>query len=132
MAEIAPWIAIVDDDPSVLKALSRTLRVRALQSKTFESAHEFLASLPEGLPECLIADLQMPEMTGLELHHHLTRSGIQIPTIIITAHGDIRVRERSESAGVIAVLSKPLRNVTLFAAIDDARRVKENGGHRPS
>src|SRR5712671_372429 len=125
MPETSPWIAIVDDDTSVLKALQRTLRVRALQSKTFESAREFLTSLPDGLPECLIADLQMPEMTGLELHHHLTRSGIQIPTIIITAHGDIRVRERCESAGIIAFLSKPLRNESLFAAIADAKEIQE-------
>ena len=75
-----------------------TLFARSLISKTYESAHEFLASLPDGLPECLIVDLQMPEMTGLELHHQLTRSGIYIPTIIITAHTDIRVRERSEAA----------------------------------
>src|SRR3981189_1259290 len=120
MLVTSPWIAIVDDDPSVLKALQRTLRVRALLSKTYGSAQEFLASLPDGLPECLIVDLQMPVMTGLELHQHLTRSGIQIPTIIITAHSDLRIRERSESAGVIAVLSKPLRNASLFAAIDDA------------
>src|SRR3954466_7429608 len=100
MPESSRWIAVVDDDPSVLKALTRTLRVRAFQSKTFGSAEEFLASLPAGLPQCLIVDLQMPEMTGLELHQHLTNRGIRIPTIIITAHGDARVRERTESAGV--------------------------------
>jgi len=122
MPETSPWIAIVDDDTSVLKALQRTLRVRALQSKTFESAREFLASLPDGLPECLIVDLQMPEMTGLELHHQLTRSGIHIPTIIITAHSDIRLRERSETAGIFAVLFKPLQNASLFATIDAAAR----------
>src|SRR5215475_7957330 len=124
MAETSPWIAIVDDDPSVLSALRRTLRVRAFQSKTYGSAQEFLASLPDGLRECLIVDLQMPAMTGLVLHHHLRRSGIRIPTIIITAHGDVRVRERSESAGVIAVLSKPLRNASLFAAIEAAIRIE--------
>jgi FixJ family two-component response regulator len=122
MPETSPWIAIVDDDPSVLKALRRTLRVRALPSKTFGSAQEFLASLSDGLPECLIVDLQMPEMTGLELHHHLMRSGIHIPTIIITAHSEIRVRERSEAAGLVAVLFKPLQNASLFNAIDAATK----------
>src|SRR4051794_8612695 len=122
MLETSSWIAIVDDDPSVLKALRRTLRVRAFQSKTYGSAQEFLAALPQGLPVCLIVDLQMPEMTGLELHHHLIRSGIQIPTIIITAHGDIRLRERCDSAG-ITFLSKPLHNVSLFSAIDNASRI---------
>jgi FixJ family two-component response regulator len=120
MLEACHWIAIVDDDPSVLKALRRTLRVRALQSKSFETAQEFLESLSDGLPECLIVDLQMPGMTGLELHHHLTNNGIQIPTIIITADRDGRLRERSESAGVIALLTKPLSNASLFAAIDHA------------
>src|SRR5262245_10943907 len=108
MAEACRWIAIVDDDPSVVKALRRRLRVRAFQTKAYASAREFLASLPDGVPGCLIVDLQMPEMTGLELHRHLTHCGLRIPTIIITAHGDDMVRERSEAAGVIAVLSKPL------------------------
>jgi FixJ family two-component response regulator len=132
MAESSSWIAVVDDDLSVLKALSRSLRLRGMQTKTYESAQEFIASLPDGLPECLVVDLQMPEMTGLELHQYLKRSGIQIPTIIITAHGEARVRERSESAGIFAILSKPLRNATLFAAIDDANRSKKVHDHGPS
>jgi CheY-like chemotaxis protein len=124
MPETSPWIAIVDDDTSVLKALQRTLRVRALQSKTFESAREFLASLPDGLPECLIVDLQMPEMTGLELHHQLTRSGIHIPTIIITAHSDIRLRERSETHR--CSLPSTLRRDTT-----PRLKSKEGPGHEP-
>ena len=122
MAEPSPWIAVVDDDPSVLKALARLLRTRALQARTYESAQEFLAALPDGLPECLIVDLQMPEMTGLELLQHLKRSDIDIPSIIITAHGDVGVRERCEHAGAVAFLLKPLQDTALFAAIDTARR----------
>jgi FixJ family two-component response regulator len=124
MADSACWIAIVDDDPSVLKALGRSLRVRTHQTKTYGSAREFLASLPDGPPACLILDIQMPEMTGLELHLHLTRKGVRIPTIIITSHVDPVVRERLESAGVIAFLTKPLQNASLFAAIDAAIKVK--------
>jgi FixJ family two-component response regulator len=120
MPEASRWIAIVDDDPSVLKALRRTLRVRALKSMAFGSAQEFLKTLPDGLPECLIVDLQMPGMTGLELHHHLTSRGIRIPTIMITAHSDNRVRERPESSGLVAILLKPLQNASLFNAIDAA------------
>ena len=118
MAENPRWIAVVDDDASVLKALKRALRVRGLKTRTYESAKDFLAAAADGLPECLVVDLQMPEMTGLELHHCLTGKGIQIPTIIITAHTDARVLERSESAGIIAVFSKPLRTKSLFAAIE--------------
>jgi FixJ family two-component response regulator len=131
MSEIVSWIAIVDDDPSVLKALRRTLRVRAFQSKTFESAQEFLTSLPDGLPECLIVDLQMPGMTGLELHDYLRRCGIAIPTIIITAHNDNRVRERPESRGLVAVLLKPLENGSLFNAIDAAMKGDRGTNHQP-
>jgi len=123
MTTRCPWVAIVDDDPSVLKALGRSLRVRSFQAKRYGSAQEFLASLPDGVPQCLIVDLQMPDMTGLELHHHLTRRGMRIPTIIITAHADSRVRERSESAGIVAILVKPLQNASLFAAVEEAIRI---------
>jgi FixJ family two-component response regulator len=122
MAEASPWIAIVDDDPSVLKALNRLLRTRAFDARTYESAQEFLAALPYGPPECLIVDLQMPEMSGLELLQHLRSRDIQVPTIVITAHGDIGVRERCESAGAVAFLLKPLQDTALFAAIDLARK----------
>jgi FixJ family two-component response regulator len=115
-------IAIVDDDPSVLKALARMLRARALEPRTFGSAREFLASLPGERPECLIADLQMPEMTGLELQQNLNRDGIRIPTIIITAHDETGVRKRCEAAGAVAFLAKPVQDIALLAAIEVARR----------
>jgi FixJ family two-component response regulator len=132
MVEASRWIAIVDDDPAVLKALTRLLRTRAFHAKAYGSGQQFLAALPDGLPECLILDLQMPEMTGLELHQHLTRRGIQIPTIIITAHGEIGVRERCEAAGAIAFLSKPVQDTSLFAAINDASRISRNRYHGAS
>jgi FixJ family two-component response regulator len=132
MAAASPWIAIVDDDPSVLRALTRLLRVRALHARTYQSAQEFLAALPGGLPECLILDLQMPGMNGLELLQHMTRQGIRIPTIIITAHGDAGIRERCESAGAIAFLTKPLQDTSLFAAIEEASRGASDRGHAPS
>jgi FixJ family two-component response regulator len=114
------FIAIIDDDPAVLKALKRLLSARSYQAETYESAEAFLASLPKSLPECLIVDLQMPDMTGLELQKHLLRSGIQIPVIIITAHDEAGARERCKSAGAVTLLSKPLQESVLLAAIDDA------------
>jgi FixJ family two-component response regulator len=132
MAEASPWIAIVDDDASVLKALTRLLRTRAFRAKTYRSAQEFLSALPDGLPACLIVDLQMPEMNGLELLQHLKRSNIHIPSIIITAHGDAGVRERCESAGAIAFLLKPLQDASLFAAIENARGGTEKLAQRSS
>lgn len=122
-----PWIAIVDDDPFVLRALARLLRTRALLPRTFESAEAFLGALSEGLPQCLIVDLQMPQMSGLELQQHLSRIGIEIPTIVITAHGDVQARERCEWAGAIAFLKKPLQEETLFAAIQAASGTAGSG-----
>jgi FixJ family two-component response regulator len=125
MVEVSSWIAIVDDDPSVLKALARLLRACAFEAKTYTSARDFLATLPDGLPECLIVDLQMPEMNGLELQRHLARNGLRIPTIVITAHNEAGVRERCESIGAAAFLSKPLQDTLLLAAINNARDRKE-------
>jgi FixJ family two-component response regulator len=87
------------------------------------SGREFLAALPDGLPDCLILDLQMPEMTGLELQQHLNSKGIQIPTIVITGLRDTGVRERCASAGAIAFLPKPVEATSLLAAIDNARSI---------
>jgi DNA-binding NarL/FixJ family response regulator len=78
------------------------------------------------LPDCLIADLQMPEMTGLELQFVLARRGVQIP-IIITAHDEAGMRERCKSAGAIAYPAKPVSDTSLFAAIDSAD--KRSGGY---
>jgi FixJ family two-component response regulator len=104
----------------VLKALARLLGTHSFATKTYLSAPQFLAALPEGLPDCLIADLQMPEMTGLELQLALARRGVQIPIIIITAHDEAGMRERCKSAGAIAYLAKPVSDTSLFAAIDAA------------
>jgi FixJ family two-component response regulator len=125
MAHSSPWIAIVDDDPSVLKALARLLKTRAVEARTYESAREFLAALQEGaddvLPECLIVDLQMPEMNGLELQRHLNRAGLRIPTIVITANTENDMRELCVAAGAKTYLLKPLQDTSLLAAISDLR-----------
>jgi FixJ family two-component response regulator len=92
MAQTSPWIAIVDDDPAVRKALKRLLGTRAFQARTYASAQDFFGALPGGLPGCLIVDLQMPGMGGLDLQQHLKRIGINVPTIVITAHDEPGVR----------------------------------------
>ena len=110
----------MDDDPAVLKALSRLLRSRAFRAQTFESGQDFLAALPVGLPVCLVVDLQMPEMNGWELQRHLISNGIRIPTILITAHADGETHERSDEGTLVASLRKPLQEDALFSAIDRA------------
>jgi FixJ family two-component response regulator len=120
MLKTTTSIAIVDDDPSVLRALARLLRTSSRDAKTYGSAREFLDSLQDGVPMCLIADLQMPEMTGLDLQYHLKRHGIQIPTIIVTAHNEVATRQLCTDAGAHAYLLKPLQGSALIAAIDAA------------
>src|SRR5262249_14907149 len=88
MAQSGIRVAIVDDDPYVCRALTRLLRASGCTVAAYQSANEFVASLGKLAPQCLIVDFRMPEMTGLELCRHLVRTGVQIPTILITAHGD--------------------------------------------
>ena len=132
MTQASSWIAIVDDDPAVLKALARLLNTRALKSRTFTSARDFLSALPEGFPECLIVDLQMPGMTGLELQLHLNRLGIRIPTIVITAHNEADMRDLCHSAGAANYLLKPLQDASLLAAIENAKRGSSPRHDRPT
>jgi FixJ family two-component response regulator len=113
-------IAIVDDDPGVLKALERLFAAYRFQPRTYASARLFLRSLSEERPDCLVLDLQMPEMTGLELQHELVRSGLRIPTVVITADDERGVRQQCESAGAIEFLCKPLNQRTLIAAVTKA------------
>jgi FixJ family two-component response regulator len=120
MAETSRLIAVVDDDPSVLRALKRLLSACSYRAETYESARAFLDALGGGRPDCLIVDLHMPDMTGLELQRYLTRSQIDIPTIVITAHDEEGVRERCQSAGARALLTKPLQDQTLLDAIAKA------------
>jgi FixJ family two-component response regulator len=120
MLETTDSVAIIDDDPAVLRALARLLRASSYHTKTYSSAQEFLDSLQDGVPTCLILDLQMPEMTGLDLQYHLKRNGIPIPTIIITAHNELPARELCVAAGARAYLLKPLQGATLIAAANAA------------
>src|SRR5215831_2504827 len=101
------FVAIVDDDMAVRKGLARLLGASAIRARSFASGREFLESLALETPECLIVDLQMPEMTGLELQGELSRLGARIPTIVITAHNESGLRERCLANGAAAFLVKP-------------------------
>jgi FixJ family two-component response regulator len=127
MSESTPRIAVVDNDAFVRKALMRLLETSSYEVRTFDSASELIAALPRGIPDCMIVDLQMPNMTALELQHHLARSGIKIPTIVITAHDEPGTRERCIGAGAVAYLLKPLRKAMLIAAINTATKMPEAG-----
>ena len=120
MGQASTRVALVDDDASVRKALARFLSAASFEITTFGSAREFLRSAQAGLPECLVVDLQMPDVNGLELQRHLVRSGINIPTIVITAYNEPGLRERCESAGAAAFLVKPLDGQMLIGEINTA------------
>lgn len=113
-------IAVVDDDASVRKALSRLLETASYDVETFESARQFIATLSDRAPACAIIDLQMPDMTGIELQHYLTATGVAPPTIIITAYDEPGVRDQCIAAGASAYLVKPLLTAALISAIKEA------------
>lgn len=113
-------IAVVDDDYSVRKALCRLLRSVDLDADAYGSAKEFLEALQSSMPDCLVLDLRMPGMSGLELQRHLADTGMDLPTIIITGHEEPGVQTECMAAGASRYLRKPLDDKALLAAIDKA------------
>jgi FixJ family two-component response regulator len=116
-----PLIAIVDDDQSVREALTSLVRSLGYNAAAFASAEDLLKSRRCRSVSCIIADVQMPGMSGLELYQRLLASRRPIPTILITAYPDDGARERALSAGVIGYLSKPFDEDDLIACIRSAR-----------
>jgi FixJ family two-component response regulator len=110
-------IAIVDDDHSVREALTSLVRSLGYVAMAFGCAEDLLKSKRRRSVSCVIADVQMPGMSGLELHNRLVASGEPIPTILITAFPEERARERALHAGVICYLSKPFSEDELLACI---------------
>jgi FixJ family two-component response regulator len=113
-------ISVVDDDESMREAMRGLMKSLGYTAEAFASAEEFLNSRQVPRTSCLIADVHMPGMTGLELHHHLVASGKTIPTILITAYPDDSVRERALGDGVVCYLSKPFDESDLLACIHAA------------
>ena len=121
---IKPSIAIIDDDESVREATTRLLRSLGFIAKGFSSANEFLDSNRAVITSCLIADVQMPEISGLALYGQLVAAGNPIPTVLITAYPDDAIRARALSAGVAAYLVKPFSEKELLDSIDSAIKHK--------
>ena len=110
-------IAIVDDDDLMRSALQGLLKAVGLPARTFASAEEFLESGHQHDTACLIADIRMSGMSGLELQARLNADRITIPTIFITAHGDERVRMQALRAGAVEFLAKPFDNKALLESV---------------
>jgi FixJ family two-component response regulator len=116
-------VAIVDDEPSVRSALARLLGASFFDIKTYGSAREFIDSIRDGPPECLVLDLHMPEFTGLDLLRYLNRRNDKIPTIVITAFDDDDIRQRCVEFGAKAFLKKPLHGPVLIESIRSATQL---------
>ena len=113
-------ISIVDDDESVRESMTGLMRSLGFPAEAFHSPDSFLSSDRRHGTACLIADLQMPGMTGLELHSRLVASGQSIPTILITAYPDARVRAHALRAGIKCFLTKPFAEEDLLGCIQKA------------
>lgn len=120
MPRAKPLISIIDDDTTMREAIGALVKSLGFRVEAFASAEEFLSSRRVRRTSCLIADVQMPRMSGLELHRHLSASGNPIPTVLITAYVDDSIRERALSTGVIGYLYKPFKNDELLACIRSA------------
>jgi FixJ family two-component response regulator len=117
VTEAEPIVFVVDDDPSVRTSTERLVRSAGFKVKTFGSAREFRESFrPEG-PACLVLDVRLPGQSGLDLQRELTGSGVQIPIIFMTGHGDIPMSVRAMKAGAVEFLTKPYRKNDLLEAI---------------
>ena len=115
---IKPAIAVVDDDEAVRESTTDLLRALGFIAKAFPSADDFLRSNRIRITSCLIADVQMPGMSGLELYGRLIAAGNPIPTILITAYPDENIRARALSAGVTGYLVKPFSEKALLDCIN--------------
>ena len=114
----SPVVFIVDDDESVRRALGRLMRSAGFDVRVFASAEEFLDQGCQNIPGCLILDVRMPQMDGLELQERLRTLGSHIPIVFISAHYDLGVREQAMKAGAVAYIQKPFNEEVLLNAVN--------------
>lgn len=112
-----PTIFVVDDDPGVSRAMESVARMLGLPVTSFASGAEFLSSYDSSRPGCLVLDVKMPGMTGLELQQQLLADGVAIPIIMISGHADVRIAVEAMSRGAVTLLEKPCRLDELTAHI---------------
>jgi FixJ family two-component response regulator len=120
MSSAAPVVFVVDDDGGVRAAMQRLLKSVGLRSEAFAAAQDFLQRTPYDGPGCLILDVRLPGISGLELQRKLIEVGVHIPIIFITAHGDIPMTVRAMKSGAVEFLTKPFRDQDLLDAIQQA------------
>jgi FixJ family two-component response regulator len=124
-------VAIVDDEEPVRKALRRLFLAAGIDVETFASGYEFLESIRTHRPDCVVLDLRLPGLTGLDVQEHLTRMGVRLPTVMVTGHDQTGVAESALAAGASAYLEKPLDEQRLLEAVTAAVREAERA-HGPT
>ena len=117
MSDTGAFVYVVDDDVSAREGVARLIRSAGLMAKTFSSGEEFLAAPRPKLPSCLVLDMNLPGLTGLDLQQELAKSGLQVPIIFLTGHGDISMSVRALKAGAVDFLTKPFDDEDLLNAI---------------
>ncbi len=120
MATPAPTVVVVDDDVSVRESLELLIESEGWQPALFQSAHEFLARLPTVTPSCLILDVNLPDLSGLDIQQHISNEQFSTPIIFITGYGDIPTSVRAMKAGAAEFLTKPLDDGILLQAVREA------------
>jgi FixJ family two-component response regulator len=113
-------VFVVDDDSSVREAIGSLIRLAGLRVETFETAQEFLRSKRLDVPGCMVLDVELPGLSGLDLQRELVAHGIKLPIIFITGYGDIPMSVRAMKAGALEFLTKPFRDQDLLDAIQQA------------
>lgn len=126
-----PIISIVDDDESIRIAMSSLVRSLGYVAYTFTSAEDFLRSPRVNETSCLITDVQMPGMNGVELQARLRAKGLRMPIVFITAYPDERTRARSLNGGAVCYLTKPFDEQTLIGCLERALQGDCGGAERP-
>lgn len=117
---LGPTVFVVDDDASIREGLSSLVRSIGLSVETFSSAKEFLQHKRSEAPACLVLDVRLPGLSGMELQRELAVAGNQIPVIFITGHGDVPMSVRAMKAGAVEFLTKPFRDQDLLDAVQQA------------
>ena len=120
MSQTQPIVVIVDDDALIPRALVRLLSTAGWHAVTFPSAEAFLQTGMQASPVCLVLDVWLPGMTGVELLEHLAAMGSTLPAVIITGRNDLQMRMRAMQAGAIAYILKPLDGQELLRALQEA------------
>lgn len=125
-----PIVYVVDDDPAVCRSLGLLIKGVGLDVCTYNTAEDFLAGFDRDRPGCLVVDVRMPGMSGLDLQHQLNEEGINLPAIVITGHGDIPMAVDAMKAGVVDFVEKPFRDQLLLDNVQKALQLGAQSRNR--